>query len=189
MVDINMTSAVLFVVIASCFLITLYKLMSHWFVELLVVIFCIGGVEVRTISFSFLLSCILTFLCVKSPKWPNHICFENMVSILGGHRDSSIFSAMCNIGRQNYHEFTKDIYGGFKMTKCYDMCLLGSTMKHHWFWWLLLSSLTFLELLWCFLPVMCRVCKHAWSPYCQCQGMLHKLLFSFPSQDAYLNTY
>lgn len=68
MVDINMASAVLFVVIASCFLITLYKLMSHWFVELLVVIFCIGGVEVRTISFSFLLSCILTFLCVKSPK-------------------------------------------------------------------------------------------------------------------------
>ncbi|KAF8779498.1 hypothetical protein HU200_002545 [Digitaria exilis] len=45
MVDINMASAILFVVIASCFLITLYKLMSHWFVELLVVVFCIGGVE------------------------------------------------------------------------------------------------------------------------------------------------
>ncbi|OEL37907.1 Signal peptide peptidase-like 4 [Dichanthelium oligosanthes] len=45
MVDINMVSAILFVVIASCFLIMLYKLMSHWFVELLVVIFCIGGVE------------------------------------------------------------------------------------------------------------------------------------------------
>jgi len=54
MVDINMASAILFVVIASCFLITLYRLMSHWFVELLVVIFCIGGVEVRTISFFFL---------------------------------------------------------------------------------------------------------------------------------------
>ncbi|KAG0535560.1 hypothetical protein BDA96_04G376400 [Sorghum bicolor] len=45
MVEINMVSAILFVVIASCFLITLYKKMSHWFVELLVVIFCIGGVE------------------------------------------------------------------------------------------------------------------------------------------------
>jgi signal peptide peptidase-like protein 2B len=45
MVDINMASAILFVVIASCFLIMLYRLMSHWFVELLVVIFCIGGVE------------------------------------------------------------------------------------------------------------------------------------------------
>ncbi|KAL6911283.1 hypothetical protein ACP4OV_000088 [Aristida adscensionis] len=45
MVDINMTSAILFVVVASCFLITLFKLMSYWFVELLVVIFCIGGVE------------------------------------------------------------------------------------------------------------------------------------------------
>ncbi|KAJ0963556.1 hypothetical protein J5N97_028678 [Dioscorea zingiberensis] len=44
-VDINTTSALLFVVIASCFLILLYKRMSSWFVELLVVLFCIGGVE------------------------------------------------------------------------------------------------------------------------------------------------
>lgn len=44
-VDINTTSAVLFVVVASCFLILLYKFMSFWFVELLVVLFCIGGVE------------------------------------------------------------------------------------------------------------------------------------------------
>ncbi|KAL2543475.1 Signal peptide peptidase-like 2 [Forsythia ovata] len=44
-VDINMISAVLFVVVASCFLILLYKLMSFWFIELLVVLFCIGGVE------------------------------------------------------------------------------------------------------------------------------------------------
>ncbi|KAI3873443.1 hypothetical protein MKW98_008095 [Papaver atlanticum] len=44
-VDINTMSAVLFVVIASGFLIMLYKLMSYWFIELLVVLFCIGGVE------------------------------------------------------------------------------------------------------------------------------------------------
>ncbi|KAJ8477549.1 hypothetical protein OPV22_021276 [Ensete ventricosum] len=44
-VDINTTSAILFVVVASCFLILLYKLMSFWFVELLVVLFAIGGVE------------------------------------------------------------------------------------------------------------------------------------------------
>ncbi|CAN6586055.1 unnamed protein product [Malus baccata var. baccata] len=44
-VDISTTSAVLFVVIASCFLVILYELMSSWFVELLVVLFCIGGVE------------------------------------------------------------------------------------------------------------------------------------------------
>lgn len=44
-VDINMTSAVLFVVIASCFLVIFYKLMSYWFIELLVVLFCIGGIE------------------------------------------------------------------------------------------------------------------------------------------------
>ncbi|XP_043720078.1 signal peptide peptidase-like 2 [Telopea speciosissima] len=44
-VDITATSAVLFVVIASCFLVMVYKLMSSWFVEVLVVLFCIGGVE------------------------------------------------------------------------------------------------------------------------------------------------
>lgn len=44
-VDINTTSAILFVVIASCFLVLIYKCMSEWFLELLVVIFCIGGVE------------------------------------------------------------------------------------------------------------------------------------------------
>ncbi|KAL4325502.1 hypothetical protein GQ457_11G024500 [Hibiscus cannabinus] len=43
--DINTTSAILFVVFASFFLVLLYKLMSYWFVELLVVLFCIGGVE------------------------------------------------------------------------------------------------------------------------------------------------
>ncbi|KAL5747509.1 hypothetical protein ACOSP7_024511 [Xanthoceras sorbifolium] len=44
-VDINTASAVLFVVVASCFLVMLYELMSYWFVELLVILFCIGGVE------------------------------------------------------------------------------------------------------------------------------------------------
>lgn len=44
-VNISTTSAVLFVVVASCFLVTLYKLMSSWFIELLVVLFCIGGSE------------------------------------------------------------------------------------------------------------------------------------------------
>uniref|UniRef100_A0A5B7A898 Putative signal peptide peptidase-like 4 n=1 Tax=Davidia involucrata TaxID=16924 RepID=A0A5B7A898_DAVIN len=44
-VDINTTSAILFVVVASCFLVMLYKLMSLWFIEVLVVLFCIGGVE------------------------------------------------------------------------------------------------------------------------------------------------
>ncbi|BAF20573.1 signal peptide peptidase-like 5 precursor [Oryza sativa Japonica Group] len=45
MIDINVASAIMFVVVASCFLIMLYKMMSSWFVELLVVIFCVGGVE------------------------------------------------------------------------------------------------------------------------------------------------
>lgn len=45
-VDINTTSAILFVLFASCFLIMLYKLMSSTFIEILVVVFCIGGIEV-----------------------------------------------------------------------------------------------------------------------------------------------
>ncbi|CAL1401023.1 unnamed protein product [Linum trigynum] len=54
-VDINTTSAVLFVVVASCFLVLLYKFMSYWFVELLVILFCIGGVE-------GLVTCLVAFL-------------------------------------------------------------------------------------------------------------------------------
>lgn len=46
-VEITTTAAILFVVIASCFLVMLYKLMSKQFIEILVVLFCIGGVEVR----------------------------------------------------------------------------------------------------------------------------------------------
>ncbi|TQE06780.1 hypothetical protein C1H46_007649 [Malus baccata] len=45
LVEISTTAAILFVVIASCFLIMFYKLMSFWFVEILVVLFCIGGIE------------------------------------------------------------------------------------------------------------------------------------------------
>lgn len=45
-VDITTTSAILFILIASCFLVLLYKFMSYKFIEILVVVFCIGGVEV-----------------------------------------------------------------------------------------------------------------------------------------------
>lgn len=61
-VDINTTSAVLFVVIASCFLILLYKLMSFWFVELLVVLFCIGGIEVHFIPYLLLFQLSMAIL-------------------------------------------------------------------------------------------------------------------------------
>ncbi|GMH00512.1 hypothetical protein Nepgr_002351 [Nepenthes gracilis] len=44
-VNISTRSAVLFVAIASCFLVMLYKLMSLWFIEVLVILFCIGGIE------------------------------------------------------------------------------------------------------------------------------------------------
>nr|GEV69475.1 signal peptide peptidase-lik 4 [Tanacetum cinerariifolium] len=60
-VDINTTSAVLFVVIASCFLVMLYKMMSYWFIEVLVVLFAIGGVEGLQTCLVALLSCFRWF--------------------------------------------------------------------------------------------------------------------------------
>lgn len=60
-VDINTTSAVLFIVVASCFLIMLYKLMSFWFIEILVVLFCIGGIEGLQTCLVALLSCCRWF--------------------------------------------------------------------------------------------------------------------------------
>ncbi|KAL3517170.1 hypothetical protein ACH5RR_024072 [Cinchona calisaya] len=60
-VDINTASAVLFVVVASCFLVMLYKLMSFWFIEVLVVLFCIGGVEGLQTCLVALLSCFRWF--------------------------------------------------------------------------------------------------------------------------------
>ncbi|AQK67508.1 Signal peptide peptidase-like 4 [Zea mays] len=62
MVDINVASAIMFVVVASCFLIMLYKLMSYWFVELLVVIFCIGGVEPLFLFMQGLQTCLVALL-------------------------------------------------------------------------------------------------------------------------------
>ncbi|XP_044504057.1 signal peptide peptidase-like 4 isoform X1 [Mangifera indica] len=59
--DVSTKSAVLFVVVASCFLIMLYKLMSFWFIEVLVVLFCIGGVEGLQACLVALLSCFRWF--------------------------------------------------------------------------------------------------------------------------------
>ncbi|KAG0565714.1 hypothetical protein KC19_7G009500 [Ceratodon purpureus] len=44
-VDINVMSAFLFLIMASIFLLVLYKFMSQWFLILLVILFCIGGFE------------------------------------------------------------------------------------------------------------------------------------------------
>ncbi|KAI8538173.1 hypothetical protein RHMOL_Rhmol09G0081500 [Rhododendron molle] len=44
-VDISAKSAIVFVISASTFLVLLYLFMSSWFVWLLIVLFCIGGIE------------------------------------------------------------------------------------------------------------------------------------------------
>ncbi|KAG4922435.1 hypothetical protein JHK85_052106 [Glycine max] len=60
-VEISTAAAISFVVIASCFLVMLYKLMAYWFVEVLVVLFCIGGVEGLQTCLVALLSCFKWF--------------------------------------------------------------------------------------------------------------------------------
>ncbi|MBA0798275.1 hypothetical protein Gohar_008882, partial [Gossypium harknessii] len=44
--DISVKGAIVFVITASTFLVLLYFFMSAWFVWLLIVLFCIGGVQV-----------------------------------------------------------------------------------------------------------------------------------------------
>nr|XP_017247953.1 PREDICTED: signal peptide peptidase-like 4 isoform X2 [Daucus carota subsp. sativus] len=60
-VDITTTSAILFILIASCFLVLLYKFMSYKFIEILVVVFCIGGVEGLQTCLVAWLSCFRFF--------------------------------------------------------------------------------------------------------------------------------
>lgn len=47
-IDINILSAVLFLLLASAFLMLLYFYMSAWFLRVLVILFCIGGFEVQS---------------------------------------------------------------------------------------------------------------------------------------------
>ncbi|PWA72509.1 PA domain, Presenilin/signal peptide peptidase [Artemisia annua] len=60
-VQITTTSAIVFVVVASCFLVMLYKWMSYAFIEVLVVLFAIGGVEGLQTCLVALLSCFRLF--------------------------------------------------------------------------------------------------------------------------------
>lgn len=63
-VDINVVSAFLILVMASVFLFVLYYFMSQWFLILLVILFCIGGSEIRCPSLYMLL--IFFYLVSKS---------------------------------------------------------------------------------------------------------------------------
>ncbi|KAM7461584.1 hypothetical protein LguiA_029705 [Lonicera macranthoides] len=68
-VDINVMSAVLFVFSASTFLVLLYFFMSSWFIWLLIVLFCLGGIEgMHTCITSLILS-----------KWKN--CGQKTVKL------------------------------------------------------------------------------------------------------------
>ncbi|KAG0589466.1 hypothetical protein KC19_1G022400 [Ceratodon purpureus] len=60
-IDINVLSAVLFVLLASAFLLLLYFYMSVWFMRVLIILFCIGG-------FEGLQTCLVSLLCRWFPK-------------------------------------------------------------------------------------------------------------------------
>lgn len=67
-VDINVVSACLFMVLASVFLLILYYFMSHWFLLLLVILFCVGGFEVLRPSLRIFFILFLLVLNIISPK-------------------------------------------------------------------------------------------------------------------------
>ncbi|KAJ0739927.1 putative aminopeptidase [Helianthus annuus] len=60
-VEITTTSAIVFIVVASCFLVLLYKKMSYVFIEVLVVLFAIGGAEGLQTCLVALLACFRSF--------------------------------------------------------------------------------------------------------------------------------
>lgn len=105
-VDINTTSAILFVVIASCFLIVLYKLMSSWFVELLVVLFCIGGVEVRFSPFIFFIFSLIFFfsICWKFFLHSPYSFFRNVVCFIPHNRQQYCLFTLFHIIELWYSE-------------------------------------------------------------------------------------
>ncbi|KAL3701997.1 hypothetical protein R1sor_020019 [Riccia sorocarpa] len=80
-VDISMASAVLFLVMASGFLLLLYKFMSDWFLLILVILFCIGGVE-------GLQTCLVAFL---SRWFPHAVASYVNVPLIGPVSALTIF--------------------------------------------------------------------------------------------------
>lgn len=68
--EINAKGAVIFVIAASAFLMLLFFFMSSWFVWLLIVLFCIGGVEGMHVSLVALLSRIFKDCGQKTTSLP-----------------------------------------------------------------------------------------------------------------------
>ncbi|KAJ7979097.1 Signal peptide peptidase-like [Quillaja saponaria] len=108
--DINVKGAVVFVITASTFLVLLYFFMSSWFIWVLIVLFCIGGVEGMH-------NCIVSLVL---RKWRN--CGRNTLDLpLFG--EVSIFSLLVLFGcvafavfwaatrRESYSWVGQDILG------------------------------------------------------------------------------
>ena len=53
LVNIDTKGAIVFVITASTFLVLLFFFMSSWFIWVLIILFCIGGIEVRYIFVDF----------------------------------------------------------------------------------------------------------------------------------------
>ncbi|KAK9287831.1 hypothetical protein L1049_016273 [Liquidambar formosana] len=75
--DISASGAIIFVIVASAVLVLLFYFMSAWFVWLLIVLFCIGGIEVHSsfINISF-------FKMQKCQRKTVNLAFLGEVSVL-----------------------------------------------------------------------------------------------------------
>lgn len=65
------------------------------------------------------------------------ICFENMLTFERTQTLSSLSVIYCFWTFEKYHKFTKELYGGFGMTKCDSVQLIVTHIIH---WLLFLSS-------------------------------------------------
>ena len=92
-VEINVMSAIVFVITASTFLLLLYYFMSSWFVWLLIVLFCIGGIQVLLVIMVLSLE-ILLIMALKKMFGCVHMwsVFGHGISYFNNLHLESVFS-------------------------------------------------------------------------------------------------
>ncbi|KAK7272815.1 hypothetical protein RIF29_13855 [Crotalaria pallida] len=73
-ININARGAIFFVITASAFLLLLYFFMSSWFIWVLIVLFCIGGIEGMHY-------CIVSLTSRKCQKWVVNLPWSGDVSV------------------------------------------------------------------------------------------------------------
>ncbi|KAL8154575.1 hypothetical protein AgCh_000083 [Apium graveolens] len=81
-VEINLMSAVTFVITASAFLLLLFYFMSSWFVWVLIILFCIGGVQGMHLCITSVVSSNYKKRKVRLPAFGNVSIFSLVIFVL-----------------------------------------------------------------------------------------------------------